>query len=783
MRRLMNKLFLKLIGKIREKHGFTLAELLIVIAIIAVLSGVIFIAVWTYLRSMGQLERDGIAKQIFVAAQNHLSAAKGEGYLGKTKFGTQEMNGSQPTGVYYLVANRGTIADGDSDIFELMLPFGSIDETVRAGGNYVIRYNKDNGTVLDVFYCSSDDSTKQFNHRFFDNDDYAFVCSRAGDSIENKRARRTYVNNSILGWYGGATGAALTYIDLKAPEIEVINAERLYVRITDPNSTDPAVIQQETYLRLIITGVSSEAEHYLDLQKVNNNEEQYEVVLDDITEKALHFCNRSFSGTNSKVFYPGEDIRIQAMISGISTDENRAYTENRSQQVTTNSLFAAIHYSEVDGKVDKAYIENIRHLENLDIVISKLATNDKIAIQYADQIDDLYWKDGNPNTADFISEIKAQKKLSSDPSVTGWEDGQTQEGYYMPISPDYPLEYTGQNHSISGVLVNLRASSLNTVGTADAGMFGHLSVSGSKVENLELINFSVSGEKAGALAGSTGTVKITNVLARNNLSYTANQNIVNASIIGTSSTGGLIGYTTGTTVENSAAALVVNGGGSAGGLIGSMSGGSVTASYAGGHTENAEYWNHNADGERTDGIYNVRTDSGAAGGLIGSMSGGTVSGSYSTCSASGTTAGGFVGTGSGNISNCYCTGLVSGNTKGAFAGSLSGTVSNCRYFEIINEVQNANQGYTCLSSVGGGASNSGITAFDASAKSYNEFCGAPANWQLAQPYDATLEGRYQGKYNLKTINQLDPSIGTSGFAVSAHYGDWPAPEAFVVNNK
>ena len=76
--------------KSHNKKGFSLAEVLIVVSIIAVLGGVAFIAVASYLRSMTKLEYDGYAKQIFVAAQNHLTMAEHEGYLGRTDFGTKE---------------------------------------------------------------------------------------------------------------------------------------------------------------------------------------------------------------------------------------------------------------------------------------------------------------------------------------------------------------------------------------------------------------------------------------------------------------------------------------------------------------------------------------------------------------------------------------------------------------------------------------------------------------------------------------------------------------------
>ena len=67
--------------KCRKSRGFTLAETLIAVAIVLVLMGVAFIAVQNYQRSLRQLEYDGIAKEIFIAAQNHLTLADGQGLV------------------------------------------------------------------------------------------------------------------------------------------------------------------------------------------------------------------------------------------------------------------------------------------------------------------------------------------------------------------------------------------------------------------------------------------------------------------------------------------------------------------------------------------------------------------------------------------------------------------------------------------------------------------------------------------------------------------------------
>ena len=61
--------------KRNNKHGFTMAEMLIVVAIIGVLSAVSFVAVTQHQRSMERLERDSVAREIFIAAQNHLTMA------------------------------------------------------------------------------------------------------------------------------------------------------------------------------------------------------------------------------------------------------------------------------------------------------------------------------------------------------------------------------------------------------------------------------------------------------------------------------------------------------------------------------------------------------------------------------------------------------------------------------------------------------------------------------------------------------------------------------------
>ena len=263
-------------NKTKRNKGFTLAETLIVVAIITILSGVSFIAVQNHMRSLAQLERDGIAKEIFVAAQNHLTMAEHEGDLGLDNYGKLE---DEKDGIYYFVGN-GAAFSGDT-LLKVMLPFGAVDETVRLGGSYIIRYQRDTGRVLDVFFSWPN---QRFPHSFGD-ELKTLIPDYAG---EGNTKRRNYTDGSVIGWYGGEAARTLATLSLEPPVLEVINQERLQVIVKDPN-----VGKTDARLQLIIKGASSKKEKAILLDATNTPEmvsvelgasqNVFNVTLDDIT--------------------------------------------------------------------------------------------------------------------------------------------------------------------------------------------------------------------------------------------------------------------------------------------------------------------------------------------------------------------------------------------------------------------------------------------------------------------------------------------------------------------
>lgn len=782
--------------KKRNTRGFTMAELLIVVAIIAILSGVVFVAVQNYQRDMAQLERDTIAKELFIAAQNHLTMAESQGYMGlnienPTAKSSWDSDGGK--NIYYVI-------DGDgSSALDIMLPFGAIDETVRGGGSYVIRYQANPALVLDVFYCPA---TGQYAHSL-GSDEYSYsnlMTKARGD--DKKSARLNYASRkSVIGWYGGGEAVEAGNYDLQAPEIRVTNAERLSVAVTNTNNGNDAA-----ELTLIIEGASGakKAMHLTgmnDPNRVSLFNGVYTVILDDITSGERQFAkleaDNPAGSLEKKEFLPGEDITVSAVAFSNSVLSNIAY----SASITVNSLFADVTQpggagddasdgedddinaaslgggalmapdgtpvedgspDEDDGDASEgntAMIANFRHLENLDAGISGVA-HENLNIDRASQIADLDW-------SAFVTAIGSDTFVIYDDDYAAAKEAKYR-GCYNPVDADYLKAYDGgytAEENGSAVSKSHTIAKIQTGFAANAGVFGSFGgAEASTIANLTLMDFDITADgenaNAGALAGTLTNVNVCGVLA-----YGGSEVIIggaphfrNVTASGTNgNAGGLVGSMSGGSVSQSAAALYVRAGGSAGGLIGSAEDVNVSASYSGGHTRMGRYAASTEDTVPA----HMNVIGGNAGGLIGDASGNTaIEYCYSTCSAHGTTAcGGFIGSAENTVSvaHNYAAGLVAGADEaklGTFLGN--GTLAQGGEGAEINNYY--------VSGVNG--------TLDCGAGELAMALERPkeADKANAVPYDT--DNGY--KYDYFTVRQLGYA-GDGAVYLSDHYGDWQDP--------
>ena len=746
-----------------------MTELMATIAIIGIVSALAFVSISQYQRAAYQNEMDETAKQIYIAAQNHLTVADSLGTLptssnanatSKKTQGTADTvtaEGKQANaGIYYYVvpADKADLENKKS-MLSAMLPQGSIDETVRSNGSYIIRYqcNDSSARVLDVFYANvrSDRFLQSGLAYTFTDGDFAALfaqgASYRADGNAGKDARANY-NGAIIGYYGGADAAGSTE-SLPTPILEISNAEELTARLTNLNAFGTGV-KFEFYAIGETSGAISAA-IAADATNVTTRDGKacIEAVFDSVTRPNAHFAQL---GTINEIgFIPGENIKIQVF----ALDSNSTKV-SKSAKRSTNSLFASVSSTSVTdlialfkgivsgglvnpqattgAKPSVAKIANIRHLENLSNAISGYVPSDLKTMTPAsyEQTKSLSWPDFCKAvvglTPDANGQMPADTAASQEVQIIPLTGEPTKAHTFMPVdwaASNGALEYKGNALKIEGVEVNA---------SGNAGVFG--SLADGKVSNLELVNFSItsSGGNAGALAGATSNTDVSNVLVRNETTSAG------TGVSAGANAGGLVGVMTGGSAKGCAAAVYVTGSAAAGGLVGSADGdASMQYSYAGGHTVNGTY-----EGSP----YDSNVSGSVVGGLVGSMSSGTIAACYSTCSVSGTTAGRFAGTG--NVaSDSYAVGALNGE-----AWNVTDLDGN----ELTTDAYDA--------AIAGGKN--------------------PAN-----PYDATLASKYGGKYSFKTVAELPGAAEALGLAsasettlvkhLNTHYGDWPAIVTLVVN--
>lgn len=755
-----------------RSKAFTLAETLIVVAIISILSGISFVELPKISRNMEQKEMDSMAMSLYVAAQNHLTMARSQDYPGVSNFGVSDTE----TDVYYFVVGGDYSYPDDnlSSALHSMLPYGSIDDTIRIGGSYIIRYNRESGVVLDVFYA---EKTGKYGHTFATGEYPTLLSEYKGD--EKAEARKSYGDDkSVIGWFGAEKAADITGIakdeSVKAPVVDVMNDDTLHVLITNPN-------EKTAVMQLVVKGKKSNAEFVSNIWTDPNAKD---FVLDDITFydssatiKYGHFANVNFRNVTtggiigefscSGSFIPGEDLDIQATATVTSTSGAITAFSN---VVTTNSLFGDAT-DLTNGKVE---ISSIRHLENLSKSISGFDFSE-MNVSMAAVTSDMSW-------TSFKSAVSEINEIDPDSiKVYALNGDASNAGTFMPVvlNNSGRFVFDGDCYAISDVKIDT---------TGAAGLFSVLN-SKAAVKNLRLLDCSVNTDgNAGILAGTVNGASDSNNVVSNVIAHNST-----GSALGVASSsgkaGGLIGELKGGYINGCAASVYVSGNVS-GGLIGELSGpGKLFGCYSGGHTFDRQYSDEH-----------INVSGSVAGGLVGNATGSSwiITSSYSTCSAggSGATAGGLIGQASdGTVNRSYATGKVTGEQIGSFIGSKAGTHfdNNNYYFAAVNEFFNG-KGYEELTAVGS-TSNSAIDypqPFDSDAATYNSVAGhlmpaydptdpdsIPAD---AIAYDSELTAQFKGDYYLPTAIEL----GLGKFEarttfVVIHYGDWPAPESLVIN--
>jgi prepilin-type N-terminal cleavage/methylation domain-containing protein len=739
-----------------NKAGFTLAELLIVIAITGVLAAFGFGQVAAYQKKLKRTEMDNVAREIFVAAQNHLTASKAAGtwntafYNESTSssmitstdwqkpitytisdYPTEEESGTVQTAAvhkyYYVVYNSTTYKDAltsSKSVLSQLLPYGSIDETIRSGGSYIIEFDASTQTIYGVFYTEgtaggylgSDNSRS-----YFTSDAETLGLNKVrGDDEASARADFTLGGKQVaVGYYGGATAVKNESTQLSQPEITINNGRVLEVVVLDKNktsknntisitvtptsvtSTDVAKEQQATInidpnSTSPITGTNINpanfAQNTVWWTVDTSAGREYHIVFDNIFGKYTHFVNLF------KLIAPGSNIQVSA---AVSYKGNKSGTSGAKD---TNSIFGNVSLENTTSTVEySASIENGRHLANLSKDVSGYAKTNELNITSASL---------SLNMINESTNIFNWGSFAGSDSVTKTDGNSVSGSRFLSIDNQTLKTFKGNNLILKNfnVLSDGQAAGLFSVGY------------GLNISNLDLVDFKVyASQSCGTLIGKANAgTSITNVHVYNSSSNTYGtgdgQYWINSS---QNYAGGLVGEINGSTsIYNSSASVKVgkytssNATKASGGLIGAVTSGSVDIeeSYVGGK-------NHDDDTDLSVSTANIYGT--AAGGFIGTVTSGTtvITNSYTTASVYGSSySGGFIADAAGasgalTVDNVYAANEVDGDSSytGLFAGIVESNknrlVFSSKSYVISNISENVSaligskQSYSLLSTV------------------------------------------------------------------------------------
>lgn len=524
--------------------GFTMVELLTVIAILLLVGLIAVFSLSKLRRSLRQHELDARAEIIYVAAQNRMAELRAAGCEGLYSKGLSDGD----NGVYAM-AFDGTHMDESSRDVEFcylyvndasdkrtgapaaLLPDTAVDKDLW-NGCWCIEYAPSTGSIYAVFYSESplpshtalNDNYRNFNYR---------------------------VRTAAVGYYGGDI-AQTQDISKFNPSISIENAEKLTVTFYSNNPSDDTSAHPLTFSITIsdqlggsytrtVTGLQG------GLQQLDSRNYKYQWVLDDLTSSNKRF----FTQTDGKVSC-GTPITIKLTVSSTDPSIDTVFTTR-----TTNGLF--------DDRTDLGYGENTalvaygRHLANL----SDTSHVNAAIITSAVQVDDISFFDDPADKTDWYSLYTANG---------------------VRFSPIYNKNLTSFSgiHFTSGSYEQHIINGLTVSSPSAAGLFSTFS---GKISNAILVNSQITGGVAGGLAARTdGALTLENCrvyLTELSGLKAASADAVPARITGTTA-GGLVGIADHSlTIQNSFVSTIIKGSTAAAGLVGHAQGAvSVSRSYA-----------------------------------------------------------------------------------------------------------------------------------------------------------------------------------------------------------
>lgn len=246
--------------KTKVNKGFTLVEMLMVIAILTVLLAFAVPGVSSYTRRIRLMELDDSARSIFMAAQNRLVSLKSAGVTNLT-FGesSSEIEFENIPEDFIPEAEDGTKIEVDKASVDMRYITSDEIKSIGAdepniiglgGGasnistiednllqnDFIIEYEANTGYVFGVFYCEEDDELEK-----------AYDPSGIHRDFEQR-----LVDGGFIGYYGGGelVNSLPAANPQQKPQVEKSSNEKLAINVKFPEGYE----QDKVYFSVTITG-------------------------------------------------------------------------------------------------------------------------------------------------------------------------------------------------------------------------------------------------------------------------------------------------------------------------------------------------------------------------------------------------------------------------------------------------------------------------------------------------------------------------------------------------
>lgn len=559
-------MFKNLIRKTKENRGFTLMEVMVVVAILAVVVLIAVPSVIKMRKDMKFAERNDYAKSIYMAAQSNLTQMRSMGELGML----EQVPAAEQTAAVWAGANYKYTIPG-TKAYDLVVP-SSLDATIR-NQQVVVEYHPKAGIVYAVYYHEGDETL-------------ASLYADTSIDLRTEEAQREYeVGYYCVGSVDALEGEALQ-VSRTSASVSYENGQKGIITVTIP-MTD----EKHNNIFAESENLNDPYGHYIAGLEVTLTINAENILLKNGAPLNSGTFQVGFKGSDANhVGKFAKDITNYSIVVSIPLDSltsNGSFNlipENKSASSSVNAILAGDNISVTADvtyyptatdpivMIESATIAGINPMyhsltQNPDYNTEPNATNTEkpyiLAVSNGRHLQNLSHLD-----AEFAQNIQSivftQQAQAPTQSGSGSNAGSTDES--QPANEPNPAAETGA--TASGNLT------LNWKATSDA-------YSGLPFKPIELYQPTVTNPHVPFILGNGVTIQNLNITAAENaglfavLKDTKIQDITldnTNTISGGKNTGALAGSAEGATIENCETAAVVTGADSnachVGGLVG-----------------------------------------------------------------------------------------------------------------------------------------------------------------------------------------------------------------------